>query len=189
MSENKKEDRIVLVTGASGYVGGRLVPALEEEENGCVVLPVTPDISPVVSLPIPRLWPAMCLTPILSRSHLKGWTRLTTWFIPWVLGTTSRSRTVSGRVISPGYSRQLVWLDREELRTIQTQYFDRRDKHLKTMVVEGYAKYLDRFWRSSKITMTNLLTGKSTMLLWSDYKFGTDLDTNDFTRTALKRIR
>ena len=57
------------------------------------------------------------------------------------------------------------------------------------MVVEGYAKYLDRFWRSSKITMTNLLTGKSTVLLWSDYKFGTDMDTNDFTRTALKRIR
>ena len=37
--------------------------------------------------------------------------------------------------------------------------------------------------------MTNLLTGKSTVLLWSDYKFGTDLDAKDFTKTALKRIR
>jgi len=88
-----------------------------------------------------------------------------------------------------GYSRQLVWLDREELRTIQVHYFDRRNEHLKTMVVEGYKKHLDKFWRSSKVTMTNLLTGKGTVLQWSDYKFGTDLNAKDFTRTALKRIR
>ena len=30
MSKDKKKDRIVLVTGASGYIGGRLVPVLEE---------------------------------------------------------------------------------------------------------------------------------------------------------------
>ena len=30
MSEDKAKKRIVLVTGASGYVGGRLVPVLEE---------------------------------------------------------------------------------------------------------------------------------------------------------------
>ena len=88
-----------------------------------------------------------------------------------------------------GYSRQLVWLDREELRTMTIQFFDRRDEHLKTMVVEGYEKYLDRYWRGGKITMTNHLTGKSTDLLWSDYEFGTDLDAGDFTRTALKRVR
>lgn len=88
-----------------------------------------------------------------------------------------------------GYSRQLVWLDREELRIIQVHYFDRRDEHLKTMVAEGYKKHLDRFWRSSKITMKNLLTGKSTVLLWSDYEFGADLDAKDFTKTALKRVR
>ena len=88
-----------------------------------------------------------------------------------------------------GYSRQLVWLDREELRTMEIQYYDRREEHLKTMSVEGYQQYLDRFWRSSAITMTNHLTGKSTVLLWSDYEFGTDLDAGDFTRTALKRVR
>ena len=88
-----------------------------------------------------------------------------------------------------GYSRHLVWLDREELRTIQIQFFDRRDEHLKTMVVEGYEKYLDRYWRSGKITMTNHLTGKSTVLLWSDYEFQTGLDVGDFSRTALKRVR
>ena len=57
------------------------------------------------------------------------------------------------------------------------------------MIVEGFQKYLDRFWRSSEVTMTNHLTGKSTVLLWSDYEFGTDLDLGDFTKTALKRVR
>ena len=88
-----------------------------------------------------------------------------------------------------GYSRQLVWLDREELRTMQIQFFDRRDAHLKTMVVEDYKQYLDRFWRGGKVTMTNHLTGKSTDLVWAEYEFGTDLDVGDFTRTALKRAR
>ena len=88
-----------------------------------------------------------------------------------------------------GYSRQLVWLDREELRTMQIRFFDRRDAHLKTMVVEDYKQYLDRFWRSSRIAMTNHLTGKSTLLVWSGYEFGADLDLGDFTRTALKRAR
>ena len=88
-----------------------------------------------------------------------------------------------------GYSRQLVWLDRDELRTMQIQYFDRRDEHLKTMLVEDYDKYLDRFWRGSTISMTNHLTGKSTMLLWSEFEFGTDMDAGDFTKTALKRAR
>ena len=88
-----------------------------------------------------------------------------------------------------GYSRQLVWLDRDELRNIQIQFFDLREEHLKTMAVEDYNKYLDRYWRSGKITMTNHLTGKSTVLHWADYEFGTDLDVGDFTKTALKRIR
>ena len=88
-----------------------------------------------------------------------------------------------------GYSRQLIWLDQAELRTMRIQYFDRREKHLKTLVVEDYKKYLDRIWRGSKLTMTNHLTKKSTVLLWSDYKFGTDLDHSDFTQTALKRVR
>ena len=88
-----------------------------------------------------------------------------------------------------GYSRQLVWLDRDELRTMQIQYFDRRDEHLKTMLVEDYDKYLERFWRGSTVSMTNHLTGKSTELLWSDFEFGTDMDAGDFTKTALKRAR
>ena len=72
---------------------------------------------------------------------------------------------------------------------MQVQYFDRRDEHLKTMVVEDYAQYLGRFWRAGTVAMTNHLTGKSTVLNWTDFEFGTDLDEGDFTKTALKRVR
>ena len=88
-----------------------------------------------------------------------------------------------------GYSRQLVWFDKKLFRIMQVQYFDKRNEHLKTMLLENYNKYNGNQWRASKITMKNHLTGKSTVLNWSDFKFGTDLDLKDFTKTALKRVR
>lgn len=72
---------------------------------------------------------------------------------------------------------------------MQVQFFDRGEAHLKTLVVEDYEKHLDRYWRGGKITMVNHLTGKSTVLLWSDFEFGADLELDDFSRTALKRAR
>ena len=88
-----------------------------------------------------------------------------------------------------GYSRQLIWLDLAELRAMKVEFFDRRDANLKTLIVEDYNQYLDSIWRPSTMTMTNHLTGKSTVMLWTDFEFQTDLDLGDFTKTALKRVR
>ncbi len=88
-----------------------------------------------------------------------------------------------------GYSRHLVWYDREELRVQQVHFFDRRNAHLKTMTLENYEKYLENYWQASKVTMVNHLTGKSTDMLWSELEFKTDLDESNFTQTAIKRIR
>ena len=46
------------------------------------------------------------------------------------------------------------------------------------MAVEDYEKYLDRYWRGGEITMTNHLTGKSTVLHWTDYEFGRPTSTS-----------
>ena len=88
-----------------------------------------------------------------------------------------------------GYSRQVVWRDRDELRVRKVEYYNRRDAHLKTLTLEDYGKYLDRYWRAGVMTMVNHLTGKSTVLSWTDYKFRTDLRDRDFTRTGLRRTR
>ena len=37
--------------------------------------------------------------------------------------------------------------------------------------------------------MVNHLTGKSTVMHWSDSQFRTDLNERDFTQTGLKRVR
>lgn len=88
-----------------------------------------------------------------------------------------------------GYSRQLVWRDKDEFRVWKVEYYDRKNAHLKTLTLENYVQYLDRYWRAGEMTMVNHLTGKSTVLTWTDFKFQTDLDDRDFTRTGLRRAR
>lgn len=88
-----------------------------------------------------------------------------------------------------GYSRQLVWRDRDQLRTWKVEYYDRRNELLKTLTMSDYAQYLEKYWYAGALTMENHLTGKSTVLTWSDYRFRTNLADRDFTPTGLKRVR
>ena len=87
------------------------------------------------------------------------------------------------------YRRQLVWRDQDQLRVWKVEYYDRKDAHLKTLTLANYAQYLDRYWRAGEMTMVNHLTGKSTVLTWTDYQFQTGLEDNDFTQTGLRRAR
>ena len=88
-----------------------------------------------------------------------------------------------------GYSRQVVWRDKDELRVWKVEYYDRKNSHLKTLTLENYAQYLDRYWRAGEMTMVNHLTGKSTVLTWTDFEFQIDLNDRDFTQTGLRRVR
>ena len=88
-----------------------------------------------------------------------------------------------------GYSRQVVWHDRDELRIWKVEYYDRKNAHLKTLTISDYQLYLDRYWFAGRMDMVNHLTGKSTVLNWSDYELQTGLDDSDFTQTSLRRAR
>ena len=87
-----------------------------------------------------------------------------------------------------GYTRQIVWLDQAELRSIRIQYYDRKDELLKTLDFSGYQEYSGGYWRADKMEMINHQTGKSTTLLWFNYDFETPLDSGDFNKNALKRL-
>ena len=88
-----------------------------------------------------------------------------------------------------GYSRKVVWQDEGEYRAWKVELYDRKGMHVKTLTLEDYQQYQNRFWRAGKQTMANHQTGARTVLLWTDYRFGTDLDDREFTHTALRRIR
>lgn len=88
-----------------------------------------------------------------------------------------------------GYTRQLVWIDKQEYRPFKVDYYDRKNKLLKTLEYRGYKQYLNKFWRPDAMFMSNHQTGKSTLLSWLDYQFQVGLTDKDFTKNALKRAR
>jgi outer membrane lipoprotein-sorting protein len=88
-----------------------------------------------------------------------------------------------------GYKRQHVWIDKAEYRLQKIEFYDRKDSLLKTLIYSGYHQFLNKYWRAEEMFMENHQTGKSTKLLWSDYRFGNGFKDDDFTHNSLKRTR
>jgi len=88
-----------------------------------------------------------------------------------------------------GYSRQMVWYDKEHYRPMKIDFYDRKDTLLKTLAYLDYNQYLDKYWRAAQLAMVNHQTGKSTDLMFTDYQFATGLTDGDFNKNSLKRAR
>ena len=88
-----------------------------------------------------------------------------------------------------GYSRQVSWIDKLEYRTWKVQYYDRKNEHLKTLVMSNYQQYENKFWRALEMHMANHQTGKSTLLQFTDFKFMVNLNDDDFSKNSLQRLR
>ena len=88
-----------------------------------------------------------------------------------------------------GYTKQVVWIDKEHYRPQRLEFYDRKGALLKTLVMENYQQYLEKYWRADVMKMENHLTGKSTDLLWTDYNFGNGLSDRDFDQNSLKRAK
>ncbi len=88
-----------------------------------------------------------------------------------------------------GYTRQIVWIDKQAYRPMKTEFYDRKNSLLKTLIFKGYRQYAGRHWRADNMEMQNHQTGKSTTLDWTNYAFKTGLTENDFDKNSLKRLR
>lgn len=88
-----------------------------------------------------------------------------------------------------GYTKQIVWVDKEAHRYMKIDFYDRKDSHLKTLTFSDYQQYLDQYWRAGKFEMVNHQSGKNTVLEYDNYEFATGLTDGDFTSNRLKTIR
>lgn len=88
-----------------------------------------------------------------------------------------------------GYTRLITWLDKEMYQPLKVEFYDRKNKLLKTLTSSDHRQYEGKFWRPTRMHMINHQTNKSTELTWSDYQFKTGLKSSDFDRNSLKRAR
>ena len=88
-----------------------------------------------------------------------------------------------------GYTKRIVWIDKQAHRIQKIEFYDRKNSLLKNLSYVGYKQYLSKFWRADSMVMINHQTGKSTELKWTNYAFKTGLKNSDFSRNALKRAR
>ncbi|MBU3005496.1 outer membrane lipoprotein-sorting protein [Paraglaciecola arctica] len=88
-----------------------------------------------------------------------------------------------------GYSKQIVWVDKEHYRALKIEFYDRKGSLLKELVNLDFALYLDKYWRPMRVEMFNEQNGKSTELITHELNFDTGLTDNDFNKGTLKNVR
>ncbi len=86
-----------------------------------------------------------------------------------------------------GYSKTISWIDQDEYRLTQAEFYNRRGDLEKVLNLTDYQQYLGQFWRPGLMRMENRQTGKSTDLVWSNYKFRSGLAEGDFDSQRLSK--
>ena len=87
-----------------------------------------------------------------------------------------------------GYSKRVIYVDTDEFLYQSVKFYNRRGDLEKELHFKGYQKYLDKYWRADTLEMTNLQTGKSTVIAWENYQFQTNLSLNDFKPEKLAKM-
>lgn len=88
-----------------------------------------------------------------------------------------------------GYTKQIVWLDKEHYRVLKVESYDRKKSLLKELVMDEYELYLNKYWRPMRMEMFNEQNGKSTELVTHNLEFGVGLGKGDFDEARLKNVK
>ncbi len=88
-----------------------------------------------------------------------------------------------------GYTKQVAWIDQGTKQLRKIEFYNRRDTLFKTLSLSNYKLYENSYWRAHTLAMVNHQTGKSTDLVYSDFRFKIGLKKRDFVKGALSRLR
>lgn len=88
-----------------------------------------------------------------------------------------------------GYTKQLVWIDKDTYLVQKIHHYDRKSFHLKTQTFEEYKLYEGFFWQPHKVMMMNHQNGKSSVLKFQDVKLNNGFTDKDFSQNSLRRSR
>jgi len=88
-----------------------------------------------------------------------------------------------------GYTRIVTWQDQSDYRAHYSEFYDRKNALLKVLQTFDYQLHKDRYWRASRLVMTNVVNGKSTEMIWQSFDFDTPLSAEDFTTRSLERLQ
>ena len=83
-------------------------------------------------------------------------------------------------------SKQLLRIDRERAIVLGVTFFDPDGRRVRELEMADYLE-VGGFWRSTRMTMTNLNDGGHTALEWSDVRIGVGLRRSDFESSRLGR--
>ncbi len=87
------------------------------------------------------------------------------------------------------YSKQITWLDKENLIALKTEFYTQQSKPIKTLLATGIITDNQGNSRPGLLVMKNHKTGRSTQLKNLDYQINTGLQEDEFSEAALEFSR
>lgn len=83
-----------------------------------------------------------------------------------------------------GYSKELVWMDKEYNNPTRIEYYDRKGELLKVGLFKNFKQY-GTYWRADTIEMENVQTKKKSYITWQVRELGKDYSAEEFASDYL----
>lgn len=85
-----------------------------------------------------------------------------------------------------GYSKELIWYDKEYKAPLKIEFYDRKKELLKVADFSNFKFFHKRWWRPNKIRMANVQTRNQSIIVWSERKLKLDLSASIFQSENMK---